>query len=759
MKMQGRRKCAEYYEMKTQNPLWRWEEDGMTVTRTTPWTGPGCHNGCGILVYSKGNRVIKVEGDPETPFNQGRLCVRCLALPDVVHHPDRLTHPLKRVGKRGEGLWEKITWDEAYDTIVKNVRNVQRQYGPEAIAVLHGTGRNVWHLGAKLCYSAFGSPNLGSGFLSGFACYGPKIMVSIFTTGFLPTPDCGQMFPDRYENPNWRRPECLMVWGNNPVVAHSDSVRGDWFVELMKRGAKLIVIDPRLTWIASKADIWLQLRPGTDAALALGMLHVIIEEGLYDREFVAEWTYGFERLKDRVMQYPPESVAEICWVPKEKIIAAARLYAESRPAAIQWGVSVEQHKVGVSTLLAIQDLWAITGNLDVPGGNIISRPAEFSQIPKFTWGREELASEIKKKTIGQEQYPTVPIAHPDVMAETMMSAQPYALKMAWIQGTNPITCMAMEPRKIYQAFQNLEFVVVVDLFMTPSAMAFADIVLPAASALERNSIRADNYGRAWWGPFRAVNKIVQVAECKSDEEILLDLGKRLNPEAFPWANVEEMLDYHLRDTGLTFSKLRGMGTAPYYSFEYRKYEKGLLRRDGKPGFETTTGKLNLLIPQFERMGLDPLPYYEEPPQSPVSTPELARKYPFILTTGARSWAFFHSEHRQIPELREIHPDPMVEIHPDTARERGIRDGDWVWIENNYGRCRQRARLTDTIHPRVVNANHGWWFPERPGPEPSLFGVWESNINQLLPLGECGPSGWCAPYKSNICRVYRAKEGI
>ncbi|MDP2647314.1 MAG: molybdopterin-dependent oxidoreductase [Desulfobacterales bacterium] len=736
---------------------WRWEEDGMTVTRTTPWTGPGCHNACGLLVYSKDNKIIKVEGDAETPFSRGRLCPRCLALRKVVHHPDRLTHPLKRAGRRGEGKWDRISWDQAYDMILENVRTIQKEYGPEAISTWHGTGRNVWHLGAKLSYSGFGSPNLTS-LLSGMACYGPKIVLSSMTTGFLPLPDVSQMFADRYENPDWTHPKCLIIWGNNPVVSQADSVRGDWFVECMKRGTELIVVDPRLTWIASRAKIWLQLRPGTDAAVGLGMLHVIIEEELYDKDFVENWTEGFDKLKERVKTYTPQVVEEISWVPKEKLIAAARFYARSKPAAIQWGVTVEQHKNGMSNLLAIQDLWGITGNVDVPGGNIISKPNKFYRVPDFMWGWKDLDREMRKKRIGFAEYPTVTIAHPDLITDAIVTGKPYPIKMAWIQGTNPLACIAANPRYLYRGIENLDFVVVLDLFMTPSAMAMGDLILPVSSALERDTIRAESWGNAWWGPARAINKIIQVGECKSDEEILLEVGKRLNPEAFPWKDVEEMLDFLLKPSGETFAQLREKGIPEYYPFEYRKYEKGLLVGGGQKGFNTATGKFMLYAPEFEKSGADSLPYYEEPPLSPVSSPE-AKEYPLVLTTGYRTWGLFHSEHRQIPELREIQYYPEVEIHPDTAGKNNIKDGDWVWIENNIGRCRQKAKVTPTIHPQVINAGHGWWYPEKPGPEPDLFGVWESNVNQCIPGGQQGPTGWCAPYKSSICKIYKDTEGL
>jgi anaerobic selenocysteine-containing dehydrogenase len=205
---------------------------------------------------------------------------------------------------------------------------------------------------------------------------------------------------------------------------------------------------------------------------------------------------------------------------------------------------------------------------------------------------------------------------------------------------------------------------------------------------------------------------------------------------------------------MTFEDLRDMGWL-WGAFEYNKHEKGALRPDSSPGFNTPTGKVELYSTLFEKAGLDPLPYYEEPPESPVSTPELAEEYPLILTTGAKVFAFFHSEQRQVPLLRQLNPDPIVEIHPDTAHELGISDGDWVFIENRYGRCRQRAKLTLEIHKDVVQAQHGWWFPEKP--ESELFGAWESNVGLLIPPGWTGRSGYGYPFKNMLCKVYKVEE--
>ncbi len=741
--------------MSTQTKPWRWEEDGLTVTRSNAWSGPGCHDGCGVLLYTdKQGRLVKVEGDPDNPFNQGRLCVRCLALPEVVNHPDRLKYPMKRVGERGENKWQRISWEEAYDTITTKFNEIKEKYGPWSVVFAQGTGRDIMMYISRLAYS-FGSPNWASIGLSGNACYLPRVAGLAAIAGGFAVVDCSQYFPDRYNNPNWKAPECLIIWGNNPIVSNADGFFGHWVVDCMKRGTKLIVIDPRLTWLASRADLWLQIRPGTDSALALGMLNILIKKGLYDKDFVEKWTYGFDKLAERVAEYPLDRVAEITWIPKEKILAAARMFGKSKPAAIQWGLAVDMTKEALPATQAISALWTITGNLDVPGGMITVFPPY--GVPSWLggWGHDELLSEeARAKRIGLDKYPLLQfgflITSADELADTMLTTKPYPIKGAWIQTNNPIACMGADPKKIYAGLKQCDFVVVVDLFMTPTAVAFADIVLPAATYPERDGLRA------LWYHVGAINKVTQVEEAKSDMEINLELGKRFNPAAWPWENVQAMYTDLLKGAGITFEQLRER-VQIYPPFEYKKYEKGLERRDGQPGFNTPTGRVELYSTFFEQIGLDPLPYYEEPTESPLSRPELYKEYPLVLTTGARPWGFFHSEHRQVPRLRALHRDPEVQIHPETAARYGIKDGDWVWIENRMGCVKQKAKLTPIIDPRVVNADHAWWFPEKPAAEPTLFGVWESNINQLVPFLP-GRSGFGGNYKSLLCRIYKVEEG-
>lgn len=735
---------------------WIWEENGIKVVRSIARTAPGCHHGCGVLLYVKDGKLVKVQGDPNFPLTQGRLCPRCQVLPEVIYHQDRLQFPLKRSGERGQGKWKRISWDEALDTITLKFNRIKKDYGAESVIFCKGTGRDIMTYIARLAYT-FGSPNkIGFGPLHGNACFFPKIAAMAALFGNFAIADCAQSYAERYEHPQWKVPKCIIVWGNEPVASDPDGFFGHWIVDCMKRGSQLIVIDPRKTWIASHAKIWMQIRPGTDAALALGMLNVIINEKLYDKNFVENWTYGFDELKERVQEYPPEKAAEITWIPKEKIIEAARMYADSKPASIQWGVSLDHTKECIPTMHAIIALWSITGNMDVPGGNIIRGPL-FGVGKVMEWGIETLSEEQKNKKIGMGKYPLIDWMGwqaGETMIDQVLSDEPYPIKASWIQTTNTFVCGTADARRTYEAFKKLDFNVVVDLFMTPTAMAFADIVLPVSTYAERDGLAFPIANATCIG---TINKAIEpVGECKSDMEINLELGKRLNPEAWPWDNVQEMFGAMLESTGMTYEELRNRGFA-YDTFEYKKYEKGLLRPDKKPGFATSTGKVELFSKVFEKCGLDTLPYFEEPPESPVSTPDIAHEYPLVLTTGSKTKAFFHSEHRQISSLRRMNPDPVTEIHPKTAADLGIREGDWIYIENRYGKCKQRAKLNEGIHPKVVNAQHAWWFPEKSGPEPSLFGAWESNINQLLPSGWTGRSGFGYPFKAQLCKVYKMGE--
>jgi len=738
------------------------------IVKSTMWSaGCGSHGGCGCDIHVQDGKVVRVEGDNNHPFNLGRLCPKGLALPQYIYHPDRVTHPLKRVGKRGEGKWERITWDEALDTIEKKFKDIREKHGAESVIFCQGTGRDIGGPITFLMY-AYGSPNWVQVGLAGHACYTPRLGAMFATQGAYCVLDASQFLEKRYDSPEWTPPKYIILWAQNPAAGCHDGFYGHWIIDCMKRGSRLIVIDPCSTWFTSRAAVHLQNRPGTDGAIALGMLNVIINEGIYNKAFVEKWCYGFDELKERVQEYTPEKVEEITWVPADLLREAARLYAKNSPSAIQWGEPIDAMPAGSVVAQAINQLWAITGNIDNPGGNVIAKNSHgvttypFSSAELTKLYGEDLVKKLNEKRIGANDYPMIKgfrgWVQPDVLIEQMETGKPYEVKAAWIQTSNIIGGQAADPRRHYEAMKKLDFVVVVDLFQNPTSMALADIFLPATTFCEKESFRS------WWQPLGITVKAVDgVDESRSDWEINLEMAKRLATNPIKYNTVRELIDDRLKDGNTDFEKLKARGcwefppeghpTRPYY-----RYEKGLLRGDGQPGFDTPTGKVELYSTRYEEWGLDPLPYYEEPGESPTATPELCKEYPLILTTGRRSPVFFHSEHRMIPWLRELDPDPEFEINDKTAKELGVGNGEWVYIENTHGKIKMKAKVTPTAHPKVVTAPHGWWLPETDGREPNLFSTWEYNINNLTTMGNQGKSGFGGTdYRSGLCRITKVKD--
>ena len=280
---------------------WRWREGEYTVTRTNHWSPPGCHNGCGVLLYvDQEGRLARIEGDPLSPFNNGKLCMRCLDMVEAVNHPDRLKYPLRRAGKRGENRWERITWDEAYDEIVERVNTVKRDFGSHTILFVHGTGRNIgWQL-PLFASTALETPNVCNFGFTGFACYLPRMIGASAKMGEMTIADVSETHEMRYADPSFRRPDVIMVWGNEPLKANADGFLGHWIVECMQMGTQIISIDPRLTWLGAKAAYWLQVRPGTDGALGIAMLNTVINEYMVDHKFIDSWCYGYQQLVEAI---------------------------------------------------------------------------------------------------------------------------------------------------------------------------------------------------------------------------------------------------------------------------------------------------------------------------------------------------------------------------------------------------------------------------------------------------------------------------
>lgn len=754
-------KCPREINDELYRDEWQWQEGEYTVTRNVQWTAPGCHNGCGVLHYTdKDGKLVKIEGDPKSPMYNGRLCMRCLVVPEVENHPLRKYNPMKRAKEdRGKDAWVEISWDEAYDIIAENYKEVVAKYGTKGVCVLQGTGRNTSWQSNALAFCSFQSPNSSFGFLSGESCYVPRISTMAMMCGAIQVMDCAQVLPEGYDDPRYQVPEVCVVWCCNPIVSNADGFLGHWIVDLMRRGTKLIVIDPRLTWMGAQAEILAQPRPGTDSALALAFMNIIIEEDLYDHEFVENWTYGFDELAERCKEYPVSKVAEITGLTEEKIYAIARRYATAKPAAIQWGLKVDQSKHGEATAQAIMSLWALTGNLDVPGGNIIVNTGYIQNDARAMF--EDVCD--KSERLGNETFPLRAMsitenASSDKLLTALEVGDPYPVKMLFEQSSNFISNMAADPQRCLKAALNCDFIAASDYYLTPTIMACADVFLPVAMSTERVGVRG------WYNPLRTLNKIHET-NARSDEQILLDIGHRLNPDTCPWADPEEFWNSVMANCknvkippDFSYKKLQ---EEMYYwePVEYKKYEKGLLRFDGQVGFQTPTGRFEFFSTILQAAGCDPLPYYEEPDPSPVSNPEYAAEYPLFLTTGRRSWEFFHSEHRHLKSMREFHRWPIVEMAPETAEKYGISEGDWVLIENKQGSCHEVCKINMSMHPNTIQAEHGWWYPERQDQKeaPNLFGVFEANVNQMVPMCDEGPSGFGAPYTTQMCRISKCED--
>lgn len=678
-----------------------------------------CHCECGVLVHVRDGKVTKVEGDPDHLMNRGFICVKGRAQPQVLYHPDRLKYPLKRAGERGSGKWERISWDEALDGIAEKLTELKDKYGPESFAAIHGTGPRPTLYSTPLLATALGSPNVISVDLH--ICAIPSAIAGNCTLG---RPVGGERGPD-YPNSN-----CIMIVGGNPLMSHPP--RGIEILEAQrKRKTKLIVVDPRRTELAAKADIWLQIRPGTDVALLLGMIGTIIDEELYDKEFVAKWCYGFEELKDHVKQYPLDRVADITWLPEEKIKQAAMLYATTKPAALHHRVAIEHNINSTQTCRACAILVALSGNIDVPGGNIFTMfmPGHISTFNLMGEGRMFGPDpEVEEKRIGFKEFPLFsglesgdPVVAAPLAHDALRLGKPYPLKAMFCAGGNPILNQQNTKSWWRTMKDNLELFVVVDFFSTPTA-EIADYVLPAATWFERNDICDMLYTNC----ISARQQVIEpLYECWHDMKITIELAKRIpwaNRKFLPWNDVNEFNETLIKQAGITFQELKDKANVTI-PMKYKKYEE--------TGFKTPTGKVELYATKLEKYGYAPLPYYKEPPESPVSTPHLLKDYPFILYTGSRHIEYFHSEGRQIQTLRKRVPDPLVEIHPDTAKQLQFEDGDWVWLETPQvmgERVRLKVKITDSIHPKMIHARHGWWFPEKPAPE---HGCFDSNINVVL----------------------------
>lgn len=687
-----------------------------------------CHGGCGALLYVQKGRLVKVKGDPDSPLNRGWMCIKGLTTHEIAYHPSRLKKPLRRKGLRGSGEWEEVSWGEVLDEISSKIDILRKESGPESIAIGQGTGRHHYMHVLRFA-NALGTPNW---YEPGLAqCFLPRITVSNLTYGDFVV---GDYYGDV-------QPQCILFWGHNPFVSNADGELSVGAKRALEQGAFGIAIDPRRSETAKKCKVWLPIRPGTDAGLALAMIHVLIREKLYDQDFVEKWTNGFEKLKDHVASFTPEWAESITWIPASDIVNAARIYATHKPGILEWGVSIEQNANSLQTVRAIALLRGLTGNIDIPGADIIG----MNILKAYPTLKEKLPQEASQKRLGGDTYKLLggwraymPSAHIPELFKAMKIGEPYKIRALLIFGDNPLVSVA-NSREVYDALSKIELLVVSELFMTPTA-ALADYVLPAAFWPEVDQVIA--YPLVAENMVMAQQKVIQIDQTRQDEWIIDELAGRLKLPGSE-QNFKDIINFQLSSVDITFQKLKEKGFI-FPPHQYKKYEK--------KGFRTPSKKIELYCKSLERMGYGPLPIYKEPPESPRGSPELAKEFPYVLTTGSRRKEFFHSEHRQIESLRKRRPDPVAEVHPDIAATHDIKNGDWVIVSSPRGSIRLIASITEDIHPNVVSLDHGWWFPEKPGPE---YGFLESNANVLTNnKPPFDPAFGSYPLRGLLCQIQK-----
>jgi anaerobic selenocysteine-containing dehydrogenase len=679
-----------------------------------------CAGHCAVKVTAADNVIVDMAPDLESGltneqcvFKKGRL-----AIPEIHSHPDRLRYPLKRVGARGEGKWERISWDEALDTVADKFRTIKEESGAECVAFALGEPHGLEFAFAQRFASVFGSPNVTTpGWFCGVSFQGAN--TATFGQGAVPDEEA--------------LPRLLVLWGINPNHT-SGGVRRETLSRIVESGTKIVVIDPRKIDLAGVADLWIRLRPGTDGALAMGLLKVVVEEELYDKAFVRDWTLGFDELKAELATFSLRDVVAATWVPEEQIRKLARMMGKHHPAGVQWGNGATHGLQPFQMHRAIGILVAITGNLNVPGGMVLPRSeTNFVRPGSFYMLRNR--APVADKTIGKE-YPMT-ITSTSVPSYALMRAildgKPYRPRAVFSMLTNPVTSF-VNAKMTREALMKLEFSVVLDLFMTPTA-ALADIVLPASFGMEHEEV---GYWPGWYNEVRAHPKVVDPpGEAWPDTKIINELAKRLGLNHF-WEDDHEALDAWLAPSGLTFEDLKRERTL----FPKKTYSNAHLR--------TPSGKVEIVAESLAKRGLSVLPTWREL----GAIPEIPEEYP-LLFTSAKSDSFIGTSYKSVPILRGMRPEPVVQMHPVTAADLCLREGEMVYIETKMGRITHRLAFDEAMDPRVVFIDFGWWFPEDPTGQ---LGWDTGNINVLIDDEEPkDPAVGQMMVRGLPCRVYSVES--
>lgn len=705
---------------------------------------------CGVEVWLDQNeKLLKIKPDPSRyPYDPSIMsqCRRFAANKEILDHPERLNYPLKRTGERGSGQWKRLSWDEALDDIVSRLEDLKSRYGAETLATCIGAPHSIyWPMHRFL--NLWGTPNnIGIGIV----CWNPAVWVNSLTYGW---PIENELDPSITE--------CVILWGINP--AESDrSLFWKTLQDYAHAEGKIIVIDPRRTETASLADRWLPIKPGTDSALALGMLHVITQERLYDHEFVNNWCSGFGELCERTKEYPPAKVADITGITPSAITELARMFAASKPASMFTGLGIDQSGLNCTQALrSIAILRCITGNLDTPGASFLNEKPDFISeadlelshlLPReqrekklgvdlFRLQRYEGYEKLTRFTkLHNKQLPAryLTSAHPYLVWQAMITGKPYPIRSMVSMASNPLMSQA-NTKMVYEALRGLDLLVSLELFMTPTAM-IADYVMPIAGSLEQSMVQT--YGGVANIAYGGAAAVKPRYERRTDFDFWCELGRRCGQgEYWPWATLEDALDDMFVPIGLSWEAFCRTGL---YAPE-RSYQKYRLK-----GFATPSGKVELCSVILKELGYDPLPSY-------TNVDKGDGHYMLSLLTGVRKHPYYASEFRRVKSIKGRHPHPMAEMSLVTATHLGVKEGDVVWIQTPQGRIRQTVALAEML-PNTVSIEYGWWFPERLAAEPHLGGLWESNANLLTSAetAECDPVLGQWKYRSIRCKVYKAE---
>jgi cysteine desulfurase NifS len=706
-----------------------------------------CSAGCWVNVtYDQEGKIDSVQPDDSSPL--GMICRLGEFSREIVYSKDRLLYPMRRRGPKGTYEFERISWDEAYETIVDKLRSIKAESGPEATAIYTGSGSfelalcdmfqpaGVAVSSASSVLFPFGSPNtLGVGAL----CYVSFAMIAPHVTmGGMAI----NMFSD-IENA-----KLIVIWGKNPA-AHCPPYDFIKIQEAHKRGAQIVVIDPRKTTMAQYPNAeWIPIRPGTDGALAIGMCNCLIEEELYDEEFVKNWTVGFDDFSQYVQHYRPEVVEGITGVPAETVESLARRIAKTDGVAPVMYSGLEYSDGAVQAIRATMVLWALAGQLDVPGGRCFGMPQN-----RFPINREgHIPNPDVRKAAGHNRFPIYTQYrgefHASILPEAVLEKKPYPIRLLISLGASIITSWPQSSiwRKTLEA---LDFLVCIDRQLTADA-AYADILLPAATYYEIESYMVYD------SIFRIRERVIDpVGEARNDFFILAELARRLGYGHLYPQTEAELLARALKGSGFTPEKVRaqgGMAQIPSKMMEYKKWEKGLLRADGQPGFETPTGKFEIASAILEEHGYAALPIYTEPTEGPRSQPDLVKQFPLVFNSGARSKVDLHTLHKIIPALSEEKPVPTVMMNTADAKKRGIENGDLVQIRTKRGIVGMYAVVTDDIVQGAIEASGMGGGPL--GPKP-----WQDAcVNDVTDLHHYDPISGFPVYKALLCDVVKVAEG-